>query len=101
MKLLVVTCLKEYLKDVSKLFKQANIDVFSTTEITGHRDSAPPSFLEDWFATGGEDVNSMMIFTFISERNAEQGIKLIENYNKTIEGNFPIRAFLMPVEKSI
>ncbi|MCC8427208.1 hypothetical protein [Mucilaginibacter sp. UR6-11] len=101
MKLLVVTCLKEYLKDVSKLFKQSNIDVFSTSEITGHRDSAPSSLLEDWFASGGEDVNAMMIFTVISEQNAEQGIKLIENYNKTIEGNFPIRAFIMPVEKFI
>ncbi len=101
MKLLVVTCLKEYLKDVSKIFKQANIDVFSTSEIVGHRDGAPLNILEDWFASGGEEVDSMMIFTFISEKNAEQGIKLIENYNKTIEGNFPIRAFMMPVEKAI
>ncbi|MCO5946770.1 hypothetical protein [Mucilaginibacter flavidus] len=56
MKLLVVTCLKEYLNDVSKIFKQANIDVFSTSEIVGHRDGAPSNMLEDWFASGAEQM---------------------------------------------
>jgi hypothetical protein len=101
MKLLVVTCLKEYLKDISKIFRQANIDVFSTSEIVGHRDGAPLTLLEDWFASGGEQFDSLMIFTFTNELNAEQGMELIKNYNVTLKENFPVRAFVMPVEKSV
>jgi hypothetical protein len=101
MKLLVVTCLKEYLNDISKIFKQANIDVFSTSEIAGHRNGAPLNLLEDWFASGGEEVDSMMIFTFTPAANAEHGLALIKDYNETLKENFPVRAFIIPVEKSI
>ncbi|MEO8887113.1 MAG: hypothetical protein ABI367_13700 [Mucilaginibacter sp.] len=101
MKLLVVTCLKEYLGDVSRIFKQANIDVFSTSEIVGHRNGAPSNLLEDWFASGGEEVDSMMIFTFTPAANAEHGMSLIKAYNENLKENFPVRAFVMPVEKSV
>lgn len=101
MKLLVVTCLKEYLNDVSKIFKQANIEVFSTMDIVGHRDGAPPNLLEDWFASGAEQFDSLMIFTFTTELNAGHGMELIKNYNVTLKENFPVRAFVVPVEKSI
>jgi hypothetical protein len=98
MKLLIVTCLKEYLTDVARIFKQSKIEVFSTNEITGHRDSASPNLLEDWFASGGEAVDSMMIFTFTTSANAERRMTLIKNYNETLKENFPVRAFIMPVE---
>ena len=101
MKLLVVTCLKEYLGDISKIFKQANINVFSTSEIVWHRDGAPLNLLEDWFASGGEEVDSMMIFTFAPAVNAEQGMALIKDYNQTLKQNSPVRAFVVPVEKSV
>lgn len=101
MKLLIVTCLKEYLIDVARIFKRANIEVFSTNEITGHRDSVSSNLLEDWFASGGEVVDSMMIFTFTQSANAESGIELIKHYNETLKENFPVRAFIMPVEQFI
>jgi hypothetical protein len=101
MKLLIVTCLKEYLADVSKIFKQANIDVFSTSNIIGQRDGKPENILEDWFASGEEQVDSMMVFTFTAEANAEHGMELINNYNKKLKENFPVRAFILSVEKSI
>ncbi|WP_454802812.1 hypothetical protein [Mucilaginibacter phyllosphaerae] len=101
MKLLVVTCLNEYLNDVSKIFKEANIYVFSTSEIVGHRDGEPLNLLEDWFASGSEDADSMMIFTFTPAANAEKGLELIKIYNEKHKGNFPVRAFIMPVERSV
>ncbi|CAN5455998.1 hypothetical protein BH09BAC6_BH09BAC6_33380 [soil metagenome] len=100
MKLFIVTCLKEYLGDISKIFKRANIDVFSTSNIIGHREGQPLSILEDWFASGGEQVDSLMIFTFTSDTNASLGMQLIEKYNEQLLENFPVRAFIMSVDKS-
>jgi hypothetical protein len=100
MKLLIVTCVKEHLADVSAIFKQANIDVFSTSDIIGHREGLPTSLLEDWFAVGGELVDSLMIFTFTSAENAALGIELINKHNEKLKDNFPVRAFSMPVENS-
>ncbi|WP_439695409.1 hypothetical protein ACFGVS_20595 [Mucilaginibacter sp. AW1-7] len=101
MKLLIVTCLKDNLDDVSKIFKQANIDIFSTTDIIGYRERKNTNLLEDWFASGGEAVNSMMVFTFTTVASADLGIKLIKDYNKNHNNGFPVRAFILPVEKSV
>ncbi|MBD1386744.1 hypothetical protein IDJ75_15785 [Mucilaginibacter rigui] len=101
MKILIVTCLKEYLKDVARIFKQSNIDVFSTNEITGHRDITTGNLLEEWFASGGENADSMMIFTFTAAANAGKGLELIKIYNEKLKGDFPIRAFIMPVERAV
>lgn len=101
MKLLIVTCMKESLADIARIFKQAEIDVFSTSDIAGHRNNATANLLEDWFASGGEAANSMMIFTFTISANAEKGIELINDYNETSKVDFPVRAFIMPVEKAV
>jgi len=101
MKLLIVTCLKEYLADVSRIFKEGSIEVYSTSEITGHRDNEQLNLLEDWFASGGEDVHSMMVFTFTALANAEHTMALIKDYNEALQENFPVRAFIVPVEQFI
>lgn len=101
MKLFVVTSLKEYLGDISKIFNQANIHVFSTVDIVGHKQGKPSNLLDDWFASGEEDIDSMMIFSFTSEAGADHGMKLIVDYNKNLKENFPVRAFVLPVERSV
>ncbi len=101
MKLLIVTCLNEFLGDISKIFKQAEIDVFSTSNIIGHRNGNNQNMLADWFASGDEQADSVMIFTFTSQEKATLGAELIMNYNKSLGGSFPARAFVLDVEKSI
>jgi hypothetical protein len=100
MKLFIVTCLTEYQDDVTKLFKEANIHVFSATDVIGFKDSQSPDFLQEWFAAGDEKFDSMMLFSFTGNENAENGIELIKKYNEQSEINFPVRAFIVPVEKS-
>jgi hypothetical protein len=100
MKLLITTCLKEYQDDVSALFKQANIGVFSVTDITGFKDDNSNSLPDGWFASGEEKFDSLLVFSFTSNANAEAGINLINDYNKKLKKNFPVRAFIVPVDKS-
>jgi hypothetical protein len=101
MKLLIVTCLKEYLPVIARIFKEANIEVFNTSKITGYGDSVSENLLEEWFASSGGEVDSMMIFTYTQTANAEKGLELINDHNKTIRENFPVRAFIMPIEKAV
>jgi len=100
MKYFIVTCLKEYQEDVTKIFKEANIHVFSATDVIGFKDNPAPNLLEEWFAAGDEKFDSMMLFSFTANENAENGIALIKKYNEQSGTNFPVRAFIMPVEKS-
>lgn len=100
MKFFIVTCLKEYQDDVTKIFKEAGIRVFSTTDIIGFKDNPAPDLLEEWFAAGGEKFDSLMLFSFTANENAENGIALIKKYNEKSDTDFPVRGFIMPVEKA-
>lgn len=100
MKFFIVTCLKENQDDVTKIFKQAKINVFSATDVIGFKDNQTPNFLEDWFAHGDEKFDSLFLFSFTADENATLGMELIKNYNRQTETNFPIRAFIVPVENA-
>ncbi|MFB9843581.1 hypothetical protein [Mucilaginibacter ginsenosidivorans] len=99
MKLFIATCLKEYRDDVFKLFKEASMAVYSVTDITGIKEDNSPDLLQDWFASGDEKFDSIMIFCFTGEANARTAKGLIAKYNEKNKTDFPVRAFIVPVEE--
>ena len=100
MKLFIVTCLKDYQDEVIKIFKKAEISVFSITDVVGVKDNHHVNLMEEWFATGDEKFDSLMLFSFTGDENAEHGMELITKHNEANETGFPVRAFIVPVEKS-
>ena len=100
MKLLVVTSLKEYQNKVAQLLDLAKITVFSVTETTGVRDEQESNLLDNWFSSGSEKSDSVFLFSFTDAAKADQALSLIRKYNAGNETDFPIRAFVLPVEKS-
>ncbi len=101
MKLFITTCLKDNQEDIQKIFKQANINVFSITDVTGFKQNDSVNLLEEWFASGDEKFDSILVFSFTTIENVDNCMNLIEAFNQNSGSQFPIRAFVVPVEKSI
>ena len=101
MKLFITTCLNDDKEAVYKLYKQANIDVFSSTSLTGFKPHEKNDLLQDWFASGEEHFNSMMVLSFTNDENANSGLKLVKEYNEANKQKFLLKAFVLPVESSI
>lgn len=100
MKLLMVTSLKEYQQKVVKIFEQTGIKVFSVTETTGFKENGFQGIMEGWYAGGIGHYDSVFLFSFTEDGNAANAMELIKVYNAGSECEFPIRAFIIPVEKS-
>ena len=88
MKLFITTCLNDDKEAVYKLYKQANIDVFSSTSLTGFKPHEKNDLLQDWFASGEEHFNSMMVLSFTSDENANSGLKLVKEDTEANKQNF-------------
>ncbi len=101
MKLFITTCLTDDKETVYKLFKQADIAVFSSTNLTGFKNSGKDDLLQDWFASGEEHYNSFMVFSFTSDDNARKALAVVKNYNEANKPKFLLRAFIIPVEDFI
>lgn len=100
MKLLVVTSLKEYQQTVASIFEDAQIKVFSVSNTIGHKDGHKQNLLDNWFASGEEQFDSIVLFSFTDDANAIVALELIKKHNKNTGTDFPIRAFILPVERS-
>lgn len=100
MKLLIITCLKEYQPDVADMLGKAKINVFSVSETTGFKDDHTTNLMDSWFAAREESFDSLFIFSFTAEENAEQAMQLIKSYNETNATIYPVRAFVVAVEQS-
>lgn len=100
MKLLFVTSLKEYQKKVADILNKADIPVFSITETIGFKDHHTTNLLDNWFSSGSEQFKSIFVFSFTEAEKTEKAMELIKEYNAANETGFPIRAFIVPVEKS-
>lgn len=100
MKLLIVTSLNEHRKKVAKILEEAKVAVFSITETIGFKGNSAQNLADGWFATGGDQFDSVFLFSFTDDENASNALKLIGKYNDSNECKFPIRAFIVPVESA-
>lgn len=101
MKFFIATCLREYKDDIGRLFKEAGIGTYSTTDVTGVKQNGEPNLLQEWFAAGEEQFDSVILFSFTADKNATLAKQLIEKYNEQHQTGFPVRVFIIPVEDSI
>lgn len=101
MKLLIVTVIEQFHKEILQLFKKAGIENFSGSDIDGYKNT--PSLLRksSWFPTERNGTESNMYFSFTSEEKIDGLFTLIEEFNKNMESNSPIKAVVVPIEKHI
>jgi hypothetical protein len=101
MKLVIVTSVEEYEKDILKLFKTAGIKNFSSTEINGYRNTSDGASSSSWFPSvlGGND--SKMFFSFTLEQEIDELLSLLKEFNNRMQTNNPIRAIVLPIETHI
>lgn len=101
MKLLIVTVVEEYGKEMLQLFKKANIESFSGSEIDGYKNPATVLMSSNWFPSEKAGIESNMFFSFTTDENIEILFGLISSFNTNLETNNPIRAVVVPIEKFI
>lgn len=101
MKLVIVTTVDEYRKDIIKLFKWAEIESFSNSDIEGFKTSDKDLTSANWFAYKHGGADSEAFFSFAKAEKIDRLFELIKAFNQNLESNNPIRAVVVPVEKFI
>ncbi|WP_308992402.1 hypothetical protein QLS71_000590 [Mariniflexile litorale] len=101
MKLVIVTAVEQFQKDVLKLFKNANIENFSSSDIDGYKNGSSLLMTSNWFSSGKGGNESSLFFSFTDDENIDDLFNLIKEFNKNLETNNPIKAVVVPIEKFI
>jgi hypothetical protein len=101
MKLVMVTAVEEFQNEVLKLFKKAKIESFSGSEIEGYKNQNDLLATSSWFPSVRGASESVMFFSFTEDENIKILFELIGSFNQSVETNNPIRAVVIPIERSI
>ena len=101
MKLLIVTVVEEFEKDILRLFKEAQIENFSGSDIDGFKNSTSMVKTASWFPSEKNGVESSLFFSFTIDEKIDALFDLIKMFNQNLKTNNPIKAVVVPIEKSI
>lgn len=101
MKLLMVTVVEQFEKRVIDLFKKAGIENFSGSDIDGYKTPVSILMKSNWFSNVKGGVESSLFFSFTEEEKIDVLFGLIKEFNSNLETNNPIKAVVLPIERSI
>jgi len=101
MKLLIITALAEFQKDVLKILKEAEIEAFSSSDIEGYKKANSFIAAQSWFPGERNGDDSMLFFSFTKEELITPLFKLIKEYNKNLPTNNPVRVAVVGIEQFI
>lgn len=101
MKLVIVTAVIEFQKDILKLFKAAEIENFSSVDIAGYKTSPNGLSSSSWFPSIRGGNESQMFFSFTDEEAINKLLEVIAQFNSEKNTSNPIRGIVLPIEKFI
>ena len=99
MKLVILTSVKEFHKDVLNLFKKCDIESFSGSDIDGYKNAKSLLLMNGWFSSETGGTESSLFFAFTEELKINQLFDEVKAYNANLETNNPIKAIVVPIEQ--
>jgi len=75
MKLLIITAISAFEKDVLKIFKQGEVKTFSYKEVKGYKDISEEGVESNWFACEMNVTESILFYAFVKKENVDAVIR--------------------------
>ncbi len=100
MKLVIITAIKQFEKDIISQLKKANVKTFSFRDVTGYRDSTEDAVESNWFSSEMNQTESILFYAFVKKDNIDLLFKLIEEFNSKQKSLSHIHVAVVNIEKS-
>jgi nitrogen regulatory protein PII len=100
MKLVIITAIKQFEKDIKLQLKKAEVKTFSFKEVTGYRDSTEDALESNWFSSEMNQTESILFYAFVKKENVDMLFELIKDFNSTQKTMSHIHVAVLNIEKS-
>jgi nitrogen regulatory protein PII len=100
MKLVIITAIKLFEKDIKLQLKKAEVKTFSFKEVTGYRDSTEDAIESNWFSSEMNQTESIVFYAFVKKENVDMLFKLINDFNDKQKTMSHIHVAVLNIEKS-
>lgn len=100
MKLLLITAVKEFEKDIKQILKKSGVKSFSYRDVTGFKDSSEEAMEGNWFATNMQENESVLFYAFVEKENVDTVFSIVAEFNEKQKMASHIHLAMLNIEKS-
>jgi hypothetical protein len=100
MKLLIITAIATFDKDVKKMLKQAQVKTFSYQAVTGFKDISEEAIESNWFGSEMNENESIFYYAFIENGSVDPFFELVNDFNTQQKSLSNIHVAVVNIEKS-
>jgi len=100
MKLLVITAVKEFEKDIKLILKKAQVKSFSYKDVKGFNDNSEDALEANWFATDRQETESVLFYAFVDKEKVDELFGMVKYFNIEQISKSNIHIAVLNIEKS-
>jgi nitrogen regulatory protein PII len=100
MKLLLITAVSEFEKEVKNILKKAQVKTYSYKEVTGFRDASDDAIESNWFGTEMNENESILFYAFVAKENVNIVCESVKEFNAKQETLSHIHIAILNIEKT-
>jgi nitrogen regulatory protein PII len=100
MKLILITAIAEFGKDVKQILKKANVKTFSYKEVKGYRDGSEDAISSNWFGTEMYESDSLLFYAFVQKENVDNVYDFVKLFNEKQNFESHIHLAILNIEKT-
>jgi len=100
MKLLIITAIKEFEKEIKQQLKKAKVETFSYKNVIGYRDNTEDVIESNWFSSEMNKSESILFYAFVKKENVDMFFESINEFNAKQETLSHIHVAVLAIEKS-
>ncbi len=100
MKLLLITAIAEFGKEVKQILKKANVKTYSYREVVGYRNASEDALGTNWFGTEMNENESILFYAFVQKENVDKVCADVSSFNTKQETLSHIHVAVLNIEKS-
>jgi len=101
MKLLIITSIKVFKKEIKDILKEAEVKVYSYKDVIGFRDASKLGMQENWFANQMNEGEAIFFYAFIKKENVDLVFDLVTSFNNRQETLSNIHVAVLDIERTI
>lgn len=97
MKLLLITAIQEFEKDVKKILNHSGVKSFSYQEVKGYKNETDGKS-DNWFVAEHSEIDSLLFSVFIEESMVAEIYKKVEIFNVQQTSLSRLHMATLPIE---
>lgn len=99
MKLLLITAVREFEKDIKQILKKIQVKSFSYKDVKGFKDNSEDALEANWFATNVQETESILFYAFVKEDKVDGLFDMVNEFNTEQVSKSNIHVAVLNIER--